>query len=53
MLNGDLVSVSGMDVEVRVGGNLQHIDRNRIKQIMLVQRDAPRQDLPTPSTPQQ
>jgi hypothetical protein len=42
-----------MDVEIRVGGNLQHIDRNRIKRIMLVQRDAPRQDLPTPSTPQQ
>ncbi|MGA8085710.1 MAG: PEGA domain-containing protein [Terracidiphilus sp.] len=52
VLNGDLVSVSGMDVEIRVGGNLQHIDRNRIKRIMLVQRDAPRQDLPTPSTPQ-
>jgi hypothetical protein len=53
VLNGDLVSVSGMDVEIRVGGNLQHIDRNRIKRIMLVQRDEPRQDLPPPSTPQQ
>ncbi len=41
VLNGDLVSVSGMDIEIRVGGSLQHIDRNRIRRIMLVQRDAP------------
>jgi hypothetical protein len=47
VLNGDLVSISGMDVEIRVGGNLQHVDRNRIKRIMLVQRDAPSQDLPS------
>jgi hypothetical protein len=52
VLNGDLVSVSGMDVEIRVGGNLQHIDRNRIKRIMLVQRDAPGQDLPPASSTQ-
>jgi hypothetical protein len=52
VLNGDLVSISGMDIEIRVGGNLQHIDRNRIKRIMLVQRDAPRQDLPPASSPQ-
>jgi hypothetical protein len=50
VLNGDLVSVSGMDVEFRVGGNLQHLSRNQIKRILLVQRDAPRQDLP-PATP--
>jgi len=31
-----------MDVEIRVAGELQHVDRNRIKRIMLVQRDAPR-----------
>jgi hypothetical protein len=53
VLNGDLVSVSGMDVEIRVGGDLQHINRNQIKRIMLVQRDQPRQDLPTPTSPQQ
>ncbi len=53
VLNGDLVSISGMDVEIRVAGNLQHIDRNRIMRIMLVQREAPRQDLPpASSTPQ-
>jgi hypothetical protein len=49
VLNGDLVSISGMDVEIRVGGNLQHVDRNRVKRIMLVQRDAPSQDLPSAS----
>jgi len=29
VLNGDLVSVSGMDVEIRLGGTIQHIDRTR------------------------
>ena len=48
MLNGDLDSISGMDVEIRVGGNLQHIDRNKIKRVMLVQRDARAQDLQVP-----
>jgi len=52
VLNGDLVSISGMDVEIRIAGNLQHIDRNRIKRVMLVQRDAPHQDLPPASSPQ-
>jgi hypothetical protein len=46
MLNGDLISISGMDVEIRVGGNVQHIDRNKIKRVMLVQREAPLKDLP-------
>jgi hypothetical protein len=41
VLNGDLVSISGMDVEMRVAGSLQHIDRNKIKRIMLVTRDTP------------
>lgn len=52
VLNGDLVSISGMDVEIRVGGNLQHIDRNRIQRILLVQRDTPTPDLP-PAAQQQ
>ncbi len=46
VLNGDLVSISGMDIEIRVGGSLQHVDRNKVKRIMLVQREAPTQDLP-------
>ena len=44
LLNGDLVSISGMDVEIRVGGNIQHIDRNKVKRGMFVQRDAPKPD---------
>jgi hypothetical protein len=48
VLNGDLVSISGMDVEIRVGGAIQHIDRNKIKRVMLTQRDAPE---PTPLPP--
>jgi PEGA domain len=53
VLNGDLVSISGMDVEVRVGGSIQHIDRNKVKRVLLVQRDAPKPDpLPPASTNQ-
>jgi hypothetical protein len=48
VLNGDLVSISGMDVEIRVGGAIQHIDRNKIKRVILTQRDAPE---PTPLPP--
>src|SRR5450755_341535 len=33
VLTGDLIAISGMDVMVRVGGNVQHIDRNKIKRI--------------------
>jgi hypothetical protein len=50
VLNGDLVSISGMDVEIRVGGNIQHIDRNKVKRVMLVQREAPTPEpLPAPA----
>jgi hypothetical protein len=50
VLNGDLVSISGMDVEIRVGGNIQHVDRNKIKRVMFTQRDAPA-GLPSASQP--
>ncbi len=51
-LNGDLVSISGMDVEVRIGGEIQHIDRNKVKRVMLVQREAPKPDpLTAPAQP--
>jgi len=53
VLNGDLVSISGLDVEFRVGGAIQHIDRNKIKRVMLVQRDVPATGLPPASTPTQ
>ena len=52
VLNGDLVSVSGMDIEVRVGGNIQHLNRNMIKRVLFVQREAPAPSLPPPTTPQ-
>ena len=49
VLNGDLASISGMDVVVRIGGNLQHFDRNQVKQIVMVERDMPSSDqLPSP-----
>jgi len=43
VLNGDLESISGMNVVVRVGGTLQHLDRNQVKRILLVERDTPTQ----------
>jgi hypothetical protein len=51
VLNGDLVSISGMDVEIRVGGAIQHIDRNNIKRVLFVHRNAPTPDLPAASAP--
>ena len=40
VLTGDLVSVSGMQVEVRIGGNSQTFDRNQVKRILLTERAA-------------
>ena len=51
VLNGDLVSVSGMDVEIRVGGSLQHLDRNKVKRVMFTQREAPLASLPPAEAP--
>lgn len=41
VLNGDLVSVSGMDISVRIGGTVQNLNRNQVKRIIFVERDAP------------
>jgi hypothetical protein len=50
VLNGDLNAISGMDVIVRIGGNLQHYNRNQIKQIVMVERDMPESaPLPEPT----
>lgn len=38
VLSGDLVSVSGMDIVIRIGGSEQKFDRNQVKRIILVQR---------------
>jgi len=40
VLTGDLVSLSGSEVVVRVGGIEQRLDRNLVKRILLVQRRA-------------
>jgi hypothetical protein len=39
VLSGDLVSISGMQVQVRIGGNTQTFDRHQIKRILLTERD--------------
>jgi hypothetical protein len=38
VLTGDLISVSGMQVEIRIGGNAQTFDRNQVKRILLTER---------------
>lgn len=38
VLTGDVVSISGMEVVVKVGGSDQHLDRNQVKRILFVQR---------------
>jgi len=43
VLNGDLESVSATEVVVRIGGAMQHLNRNQVKRILLVERDAPAQ----------
>jgi PEGA domain-containing protein len=39
VLSGDLVSVNGMQIIVRIGGNAQTFDRNQVKRILLTERD--------------
>ncbi len=39
VLSCDLVSVSGMEIQVRVVGVIQSLDRNRVKRILLTERD--------------
>jgi hypothetical protein len=43
ILNGDLESVSATEVIVFIGGNAQHLNRNQVKRILLVERDTPPQ----------
>ncbi len=37
VLTGDLVSVSGMEIQVRVAGTIQTLDRNKVKRILLTE----------------
>jgi hypothetical protein len=41
VLSGDLVSVSGMEIVVKVGGVDQRLHRNQVKRILLVEREGP------------
>jgi hypothetical protein len=41
VLSGDLVSVTGMEIVVKVGGADQRIERNQVKRILFVQRQTP------------
>ncbi len=43
-LIGDVESLDATSVVMRVGGNLQSIDRNQVKRILLVQRETPAGD---------
>jgi hypothetical protein len=43
VLSGDVESVSGTEVLVRIGGTVQHLDRGQVKRISLVPREAPTQ----------
>ena len=39
---GDVEAVSATEVIVLIGGNLQHLGRNQVKRILLVERDMPK-----------
>ena len=41
VLSGDVESMSGTEVLARVGGTVQHLNRNQVKRIVLIQREAP------------
>jgi len=41
VLTGDLESVSATAVLIRVGGNVQQLNRNQVKRILLVERETP------------
>ncbi len=41
VLTGDIQSMSATEVVLRVGGTVQHLGRNLVKRIVLIQRDPP------------
>src|SRR5579864_3991073 len=41
VLTGDVVSLSGMEIVIKVGGTDQRLNRNQVKRILLVEREAP------------
>ena len=40
VLTGDLVSVSGMEMVIKIGASEQRLNRNQVKRILLVEREA-------------
>jgi hypothetical protein len=43
VLSGDVESLDGTQVVVRIGGNVQAVPRNKIKRILLIEREIPGQ----------
>jgi hypothetical protein len=41
VLTGDVESVSATEVVVRLGGAMQHLNRNQVKRVLFVERDMP------------
>jgi hypothetical protein len=41
VLSGDVQSMTNTEIMIRVGGVIQNIDRNKVKRILLIQREAP------------
>jgi hypothetical protein len=41
VLSGEVESVSATEVILSVGGAIQHLNRNSVKRIVLIQREAP------------
>ena len=41
VLTGDVVSVAGMEIVIKVGGTDQRMNRNQVKRILLVEREEP------------
>ena len=41
VLVGDVESMSATEMVIRIGGAMQHLNRNQVKRILLVERDMP------------
>ncbi len=41
VLSGDVQSMSATEVLIRIGGTVQHLSRNQVKRVVLIQREPP------------
>jgi hypothetical protein len=41
VLVGDVEALNATELALRIGGSIQHLDRNRVKRISLVPRETP------------